>query len=143
MALAPFAHARFLRQDQKSAQDTKKAEKERKQKEKDLWKELDPQSKKWVEEDVRYIITPEEYSAFIHLSTNEEREDFKEQFWARRNPDPDSPDNTAKEEHYRRIAYANEHFASGVPGWKTDRGPHLHHVGCAGRDRFASERRRV
>jgi GWxTD domain-containing protein len=122
LALAPFAHARFLRRDQKSAQDTKKAEKERKQKEKDLWKELDPQSKKWVEEDVRYIITPEEYSAFIHLSTNEEREDFKEQFWARRNPDPDSPDNTAKEEHYRRIAYANEHFASGVPGWKTDRG---------------------
>ncbi len=52
----------------------------------------------------------------------EERDQFKEQFWARRNPEPDSPDNTAKEEHYRRIAYANEHFASGVPGWKTDRG---------------------
>jgi GWxTD domain-containing protein len=122
LALTPLALARSPRQDQKNSQDAKKAEKERKQKDKDLWKELDPQSRKWVEEDVRYIITPEEYSAFIHLSTNEERDQFKEQFWARRNPDPDSPDNTAKEEHYRRIAYVNEHFASGVPGWKTDRG---------------------
>ena len=56
------------------------------------------------------------------LQTNEEREQFIEAFWQRRNPDPDSPENTFKEEHYRRIAYANEHFASGVPGWKTDRG---------------------
>ncbi len=69
-----------------------------------------------------YIITPEERHTFLHLSTNEEREQFIEAFWQRRNPDPDSAENTFKEEHYRRIAYANEHFASGIPGWKTDRG---------------------
>ena len=60
-----------------------------------------------------YIITPEEQHAFLHLATNEEREQFIEAFWQRRNPDPDSPENTFKEEHYRRIAYANEHYASG------------------------------
>ena len=69
-----------------------------------------------------YIISPEERHAFLHLATNEEREQFIEAFWQRRNPDPDSPENTFKEEHYRRIAYTNEHFASGIPGWKTDRG---------------------
>jgi GWxTD domain-containing protein len=107
---------------QQSKQDDKKTQKERKKKEKDLFNELDSQYKKWLNEDVVYIITPEERSAFIHLSTNEERESFIENFWARRNPDPDSPENTFKEEHYRRIAYANEHYASGIPGWKTDRG---------------------
>ena len=76
----------------------------------------------WVTEEVPYIITPEEKAAFARLATNEEREQFIEEFWRRRNPDPDSPENTAREEHYRRIAYANEHFSSGVPGWKTDRG---------------------
>lgn len=108
--------------DQQSAQDAKKTAKQKKQREKDLFKELDSQYKKWLNEDVVYIITPEERSAFLHLSTNEERETFIENFWARRNPDPDSPENTFKEEHYRRIAYANEHYASGIPGWKTDRG---------------------
>jgi len=105
--------------DQKSAKDAAKA---RARKEKDLFKELDSQYKKWLNEDVVYIIMPEERSAFLHLATNEEREQFIEQFWQRRNPDPDSADNTYKEEHYRRIAYTNEHFASGIPGWKTDRG---------------------
>jgi GWxTD domain-containing protein len=105
--------------DQKSAKEAAKA---RARKEKDLFKELDSQYKKWLNEDVVYIIMPEERSAFLHLATNEEREQFIEQFWQRRNPDPDSADNTYKEEHYRRIAYANEHFASGIPGWKTDRG---------------------
>ena len=76
----------------------------------------------WAQEDVAYIITPEELTALRHLSTNEEREEFIEQFWARRNPNPDSSENTFKEEHYRRIAYANERFSSAVPGWKTDRG---------------------
>ena len=76
----------------------------------------------WAQEDVAYIITPEELTALRHLSTNEEREEFIEQFWARRNPNPESSENTFKEEHYRRIAYANEHFSSAVPGWKTDRG---------------------
>jgi GWxTD domain-containing protein len=105
--------------DQKSA---KQAAKQKAKSDKELFKELDSQYKKWLNEDVIYIITPEERSAFVHLQTNEEREQFIEQFWQRRNPDPDSADNTFKEEHYRRIAYTNEHFASGIPGWKTDRG---------------------
>lgn len=110
-------------QDQQSQKKAaKQAAKERERKDKDLYKELASPYKKWLDEDVVYIITPEERGAFLHLSTNEEREQFIEQFWQRRNPDPDSPENTFKEEHYRRIAYANEHFASGIPGWKTDRG---------------------
>jgi GWxTD domain-containing protein len=76
----------------------------------------------WLNEDVLYIISPEEKSVFKELKTDEEREKFIEQFWARRNPDPRGGDNAFKEEHYRRIAYANERFASGLPGWKTDRG---------------------
>jgi GWxTD domain-containing protein len=78
--------------------------------------------KKWLNEDVVYIISDDEKSTFKALMNDEERENFVEQFWARRNPDPRSYDNTFKEEHYRRIAYANEHFASGIPGWRTDRG---------------------
>ena len=112
-------------QQQPNAQPTKKVQetaKERRRREAQLHKELDTPYKKWLDEDVTYIITPEERSAFLRLQTNEEREQFIEQFWLRRNPDPDSPENTFKEEHYRRIAYANEHFASGIPGWKTDRG---------------------
>jgi len=87
-----------------------------------LEKELPTPYKQWLNEDVVYIITPEERSAFLRLQTNEEREQFIEQFWLRRDPTPDTPENEFKEEHYRRIAYANEHFASGIPGWKTDRG---------------------
>jgi len=78
--------------------------------------------KKWLEEDVVYIITEEEKSVFKALTTNEERENFIEQFWARRNPDPRESSNAFKEEHYRRIAYANQHFDAGIPGWMTDRG---------------------
>ncbi|HWW19011.1 MAG TPA: GWxTD domain-containing protein [Candidatus Saccharimonadales bacterium] len=85
-------------------------------------KELDTQYKQWLNEDVIYIISPEERQAFLQLDTNEEREQFIEQFWLRRSSNPDLPDNDFKEEHYRRIAYANEHFASGIPGWKADRG---------------------
>src|SRR5580692_4522626 len=108
--------------DQTDKKAAKQAAKQRAQRDKDLYKELDSQYKKWLNEDVVYIISAEERSAFLHLQTNEEREQFIEQFWQRRNPDPDSAENTFKEEHYRRIAYANEHFASGIPGWKTDRG---------------------
>ncbi len=108
--------------DKDQQQDAKKAAKQQKQSQRSLERELDSQYKKWLNEDVVYIITPEEKNAFLHLSTNEEREQFIEQFWQRRNPDPDSPENTYKEEHYRRIAYANEHYASGIPGWKSDRG---------------------
>jgi GWxTD domain-containing protein len=100
----------------------KKFTKEQKKKMSRALKELDSQYKQWLNEDVVYIISPEERSAFLQLDTNEEREQFIEQFWLRRSSNPDLPDNDFKEEHYRRIAYANEHFASGIPGWKTDRG---------------------
>lgn len=78
--------------------------------------------KDWLDKDVTYIITDEERKAFKQLSNDEEREKFIEAFWDRRNPNPDSEDNEFKDEHYRRIEYANEHFAAGVPGWRTDRG---------------------
>jgi len=78
--------------------------------------------RKWLDEDVSYIITNEERTAFKKLQTDEEREQFIEQFWLRRDPTPDTVDNEFKEDHYARIAYANERFASGIPGWKTDRG---------------------
>jgi len=78
--------------------------------------------RKWLDEDVSYIITNEERTAFKALKNDEEREQFIEQFWLRRDPTPDTVDNEFKEEHYARIAYANERFASGIPGWKTDRG---------------------
>lgn len=77
---------------------------------------------RWLDNDVAYIITPEEKSAFKKLQTDEEREQFIEQFWLRRDPDPDTPENEYRDEYYRRIAYANEKFSSGIPGWKTDRG---------------------
>jgi GWxTD domain-containing protein len=127
LAVKGVAYSRAPQQEQQDPkqqeeQGSKQAAKAQKRKDKDLFNELDSQYKKWLNEDVVYIITPEERNAFIHLSTNEEREQFIEQFWQRRNPDPDSPENTFKEEHYRRIAYTNEHYASGIPGWKTDRG---------------------
>ena len=78
--------------------------------------------KKWLNQDVVYIITPRERSAFNQLQTDEERYQFVEQFWLRRDPSPDTVVNETRDEHYRRIAYANERFASGKPGWKTDRG---------------------
>jgi GWxTD domain-containing protein len=87
-----------------------------------LRKELETPYRKWLNEDVKYIITQEETDAFKRLETDEEREQFIEQFWLRRDPTPDTAENEFKEEHYRRIAYANERFASGIPGWKTDRG---------------------
>jgi len=87
-----------------------------------LEKELATPYKKWLQEEVPYIISDEERSAFLQLQTNEEREQFIEAFWQRRDPTPDTVENEFKEEHYRRIAYANERFASGIPGWKTDRG---------------------
>jgi GWxTD domain-containing protein len=84
--------------------------------------ELKGAYKTWLDQDVAYIISDEERKAFKNLSNDEERDSFIEQFWLRRNPNPDSPDNEFREEHYRRIAYANEHYAAGKPGWKTDRG---------------------
>src|SRR5213079_188174 len=97
-------------------------DKERKRREEKLRKELETPYKKWLNEDVVYIITDEEKQTWKRLSTDDERESFIEQFWIRRDPTPDTIENEFKEEHYRRIAYANERFASGIPGWKADRG---------------------
>ncbi len=76
----------------------------------------------WVNKDVAYIITGDEKKAFKALKTDEERENFIENFWRRRDPNPDTEENEYREQYYERIAYANEHYASGIPGWKTDRG---------------------
>jgi len=108
--------------DPKDPPAPQKLSKEQKRKMGRALKELDAQYKQWLQEDVVYIISPEERTAFLQLSTSEEREQFIEQFWLRRSSNPDLPENDFKEEHYRRIAYANEHFASGIPGWRTDRG---------------------
>ncbi|HEY4766227.1 MAG TPA: GWxTD domain-containing protein [Candidatus Sulfotelmatobacter sp.] len=97
-------------------------EKQKKKNERALKQELSRPYKKWLEEDVVWIITDEERAAFKQLSNDEERDNFIENFWQRRDPTPDTEENEYKEEHYQRIAYANEHFAAGVPGWKTDRG---------------------
>ena len=109
-------------QDPKAPPASQRLDKEQKRKIKKSLKELETPYKLWLNEDVVYIISPEERQAFLQLETNEEREQFIEQFWLRRSNNPDLPDNDFKEEHYRRIAYTNEHFASGIPGWKTDRG---------------------
>src|SRR5204863_2430420 len=87
-----------------------------------LRKELGDTYHAWINSDVAYIISDEERAAWKQLGTADERDQFIEQFWLRRDPSPDTPENEYKEEHYRRIAYANEHFAAGIPGWKTDRG---------------------
>jgi len=107
---------------QEKGPQKEESEKDRRKRDKQLQKELATPYKKWLEEEVAYIMMDEERSAFLRLSTNEEREQFIEQFWLRRDPTPESIENEHKEEHYRRIAYANERFASGIPGWKTDRG---------------------
>src|ERR1700677_2215247 len=99
-----------------------RSDKERIEAQKALRQELKGAYKTWLNQDVTYIITDEEARAFKSLTNDEERDAFIEQFWLRRNPDPDSSDNEFREEHYRRIAYANEHYAAGKPGWKTDRG---------------------
>src|SRR6476660_1254618 len=90
---------------------------ERKKKE-----ELKSVYKNWLEQDVSYIITDEERKAFKALKTDEERDQFIENFWLRRDPDPDTPENEYKEQYFERVQYANEKFSSGVPGWRTDRG---------------------
>jgi GWxTD domain-containing protein len=97
-------------------------EKQKKENEKRFKQEVSGSYKKWLNEDVAYIITDEERAAFKQLSNDEERDSFIEAFWQRRDPTPDTVENEFKEEHYRRIAYANEHYAAGIPGWKSDRG---------------------
>src|SRR5690348_14732933 len=130
--LVGFSVAQDNKDTKKPSKDSKAAaretvakplsEKEKKRREAKLRKELETPYRKWLNEDVTYIITDEEKAAFKRLQTDEEREQFIEQFWLRRDPTPDTAENEFKEEHYRRIAYANERYASGIPGWKTDRG---------------------
>ncbi len=98
------------------------SDKEKFKQQKALRNEIKGVYKKWLDEDVRWIITDQELETFKGLSNDEERDQFIEQFWLRRNPNPDSPDNEFREQHYARIAYANEHFAAGKAGWRTDRG---------------------
>jgi len=95
---------------------------ERKQRLKAYKEEVGKSYHTWLDQDVRYIISPEEEQAFKLLGTDDERDQFIEQFWLRRDPTPDTEENEFREEHYRRIQYANEHFAAGVAGWRTDRG---------------------
>jgi GWxTD domain-containing protein len=83
---------------------------------------LTPEYRKWLDEDVRWIITTPERKEFKGLSSDEQRAQFVAAFWERRNPTPGSKKNPFKEEHYRRMAYANEHFAAQVAGWRTDLG---------------------
>jgi len=116
----PSAPARGASNDKDEPR--KLSEKEERKRLKQLRKELRGPFKRWLSEDVRYIISDEERKAFLRLATDEERENFIEQFWLRRDPTPDSIENEYREEHYRRIAYSNERYASGIPGWKTDRG---------------------
>ena len=97
-------------------------DKERRAQQKALKGELHGFYKKWVDQDVRWIITDTELQAFKNLSNDEERDQFIENFWLRRNPNPDSPENEYRDEYYARIAYANDHYAAGKPGWMTDRG---------------------
>jgi GWxTD domain-containing protein len=130
--LLPFCPRSHAQEQDKDQNDTaankqqnsgkKKGDDKGKKNLRKLEKELDTPYKKWLQEEVPYIITDEERSAFLQLQTNEEREQFIEAFWQRRDPTPDTVENEFKEEHYRRIAYANERFSSGIPGWRTDRG---------------------
>jgi GWxTD domain-containing protein len=130
LAMAPAAVLRGQQSGNQSAgQDQEidplkrpRSDKEQQQAQKAVRQELKGAYKTWLDQDVAYIISDEERKAFRNLSNDEERDSFIEQFWLRRNPNPDSPDNEFREEHYRRIAYANEHYAAGKPGWKTDRG---------------------
>ena len=87
-------------------------------------KDLPEKYKKWFEEEVVYIITPKEKDVFFQLETDREREIFIEAFWKQRDPNPNTPENEFKEEHYRRVKYANQWFGreSPGPGWRTDMG---------------------
>jgi GWxTD domain-containing protein len=104
------------------AQESRPGQQEPMDKPRNVKPELKKAYKDWLEKDVTYVITDEERKAFKKLATDDERERFIEEFWRRRDPDPDTDENEFKEEYYERIAYANEHFASGIPGWKSDRG---------------------
>jgi GWxTD domain-containing protein len=109
-------------QDQVDPLKRERTAKQKKEQDRAFKQEVSKTYKKWLDEEVRWIISDEERAAFKQLSNDEERDNFIESFWLRRDPTPDTPENEFKEEHYRRIEYANERFAAGIPGWKTDRG---------------------
>ncbi len=115
--MIPFGS--FTQASPKKEEKLSRAEKKR---QKAAREESESAYKHWIDDEVPYIITPDERAAWKKLSTDAEREQFIETFWERRNPSPQSGENEFKEEYYRRIAYSNEHYASGIPGWKTDRG---------------------
>ncbi len=98
------------------------SDKQRRENAKSLRHELSKDQSNWLNQDVGYIISDEERAAFKQLSNDEERDQFIEAFWQRRDPTPDTEENEFKEEHYRRMAYANDHFPAGIAGWRTDRG---------------------
>src|SRR5713101_6998377 len=102
-AIASTGSAVWAQKQKNSGQDP--SEKPRNEK-----PELKKAYKDWLEKDVIYIITDDERKAFKKLQTDEERERFIEEFWRRRDPDPDTDENEFKEEYYERVAYANEHF---------------------------------
>jgi len=119
MLLLSSASSQESRPDNATGQTQAKASKKQRQR---ANQEIRGTRLDWLEQDAIYIITPAEREAFLQLGTNEERDSFIEHFWQLRNPHPESSENSFKEEHYRRMAFANEHFSSGIPGWKTDRG---------------------
>jgi len=86
-------------------------------------KSLSPKFKKWLTEDVVWIISKIEQEVFLELQTDRDRDNFIEKFWESRDPSPGTSVNEYKEEHYHRLSYATSHFfGEGAPGWKTDRG---------------------
>lgn len=119
---AAFAQQPRDKEQEKKERQARKEAQEREKRAKARDSELGKVYKEWLDKEVGYIILDEERDAFKQLSTNEEREQFIEQFWIMRDPTPDTVENETRDEHYRRIAYSNERFASGIPGWKTDRG---------------------
>ena len=119
---APSAASPAKEKETEKQEKSEKPSRQEIRRQKAIQKEQESAYKKWLEEEVPYVITDQERASFKKLSTDDEREQFIEAFWERRNPNPGSAENEFKEEYYRRIAYANEHYASGIPGWRTDRG---------------------
>src|SRR5262249_24182487 len=122
LSLSSFALPSFGAFAQGEKQDKKREERKNEKAKKSQEEKLKSAYKRWIDEDVSPIITDEERKIFDSLKTDEEREQFIEGFWYRRDPDPDTDVNEYREEYYQRIAYANEHYTSGIPGWKTARG---------------------
>ena len=121
-AVLPAFAGKDSKEDKAKAQEQQKLTKQERRRQKAIQKEMESPYKKWINGPIGYLITPAERAAFKKLTTDDERDQFIEEFWRRRNPSPGSSENSFKEEIYRRIAYANEHYSSGIPGWRTDRG---------------------